>query len=122
VIACAEPLGFCILLTFSSRALVFFRRVDLVWDLGFVLVLGSDIQFGMVRITEDLLRKRSEHNQGQLATLEEISLHQFEIEKIDVVGDLCKKLKILFLQNNIIDRIGTVWLFSIIRFDSETSN
>ncbi len=29
----------------------------------------------MSRITEELLRKRSEHNEGRLTNLEEISLH-----------------------------------------------
>lgn len=62
----------------------------------------------MVRITEELLRKRAEHNEGQLSNLEEITLHQFEIEKIEVVGDVCRNLRILFLQNNIINRIGSL--------------
>ena len=66
----------------------------------------------MVRITEELLRKRAEHNEGQLSNLEEITLHQFEIEKIEVVGDICRNLKILFLQNNIINRIGLWIMFS----------
>ena len=30
----------------------------------------------MVEITQDLLRKRAEHNEGMLSTLEEVSLHQ----------------------------------------------
>ncbi|KAF0688885.1 hypothetical protein As57867_019512, partial [Aphanomyces stellatus] len=42
----------------------------------------------MPRITLDLLRKRSEHNEGIVSTLEEISLHQEEIEKIEVIGTL----------------------------------
>lgn len=29
----------------------------------------------MVRITEELIRKRSEHNEGCISTLEEITLH-----------------------------------------------
>jgi len=59
----------------------------------------------MVAITADLLRKKSEHNEGTLPELEEISLHQLEIEKIEVIGTLCRKLKILYLQNNIISKI-----------------
>ncbi|KAF0714351.1 hypothetical protein As57867_003895, partial [Aphanomyces stellatus] len=39
------------------------------------------------------------------STLEEISLHQEEIEKIEVIGTLCRKLRILYLQNNIIEKI-----------------
>nr|CCA21668.1 conserved hypothetical protein [Albugo laibachii Nc14] len=56
----------------------------------------------MPLITVELLRKRAEHNEGVLSTLEEISLHQEEIEKIDIIGTLCRKLRILYLQNNII--------------------
>jgi len=61
----------------------------------------------MPRLTHDLIRKKSEHNEGTLADLEEISLHQLEIEKIEAIGS-CKKLKILYLQNNIIGRIENV--------------
>ncbi|GKT36069.1 hypothetical protein ADUPG1_009099 [Aduncisulcus paluster] len=59
----------------------------------------------MVRITPDLLRKRSEHNDKCLSDLEEIALHQFKIEKIESIGEFCKRLKILLLQNN---RIGKI--------------
>ena len=59
----------------------------------------------MVRITRELLRKRAEHNEGIIATMEEISLHQEEIEKIENIGTLCRKLKILYFQNNIISKI-----------------
>ena len=59
----------------------------------------------MVRITEELLRKRSEHNDGLLTDLQEISLHQQEIEHIDTIGTLCRHLRILLLQNNVISSI-----------------
>jgi protein TilB len=59
----------------------------------------------MGRITEDLIRKRSEHNEGVISTMEEISLHQFELEKIENLDKYCRHLKILFLQNNIIEKI-----------------
>ncbi len=59
----------------------------------------------MGKITEDLLRKRAEHNEGVLSTLEEIALHQFEIEKIENLDKYCKHLKILQIQNNIIEKI-----------------
>ena len=59
----------------------------------------------MVRITPDLLRKRAEHNEGQLSNLEEITLHQFDIEKIENLDIYCRHLKILYLQNNIIPRM-----------------
>lgn len=38
--------------------------------------------------------------------LEEITLHQLNIEKIDTIGRVCPKLKILYLQNNLIGKIG----------------
>ena len=59
----------------------------------------------MVRLTEATIRKRAEHNDGILADLEEISLHQLEIEKIETIGTMCRKLRILYLQNNIIGKI-----------------
>ena len=59
----------------------------------------------MSRITEELLRKRSEHNECMLTTLEEISLHQQEIIKIENLDVLCRHLKILYLQNNVIERL-----------------
>ena len=58
----------------------------------------------MGRITEELIRKRSEHNEGVISTLEEISLHQFDLEKIENLDKYCRHLKILFLQNNIIEK------------------
>jgi hypothetical protein len=60
-----------------------------------------------VSITRDLLKKRSEHNDMDLTTLEEISLHQFNIEEIgSVLQNQCKRLKILLLQSNQICKIG----------------
>lgn len=59
----------------------------------------------MGRITEELLRKRSEHNEGVLSTMEEVSLHQLEIEKIENLEFYCRHLKILYLQNNIIEKL-----------------
>jgi protein TilB len=57
-------------------------------------------------ITRALLRKRAEHNEGIISSLEEISLHQEELEGInEVLGTTCRKLKILYLQNNIIARM-----------------
>ena len=59
----------------------------------------------MAEITESLLRKRAEHNDGVLSTLEEITLHQQNIEKIENLDVYCRHLKILYLQNNIIDKL-----------------
>lgn len=41
--------------------------------------------------------QRAEHNEGIIHTLEEVALHQQNIEKIEVVGILCRHLKILYL-------------------------
>lgn len=60
----------------------------------------------MPQITRALLRKRSEHNEGMISTLEEVTLHQEELEGInEVLGATCRKLKILYLQNNIIPKM-----------------
>lgn len=59
----------------------------------------------MGRITMDMLRRRAEHNEGCLSTLEEVALHQQDIENIELVGDCCRQLQILYLCNNYIGRI-----------------
>ncbi|XP_065834790.1 dynein axonemal assembly factor 11-like [Oscarella lobularis] len=62
----------------------------------------------MARITEDLIRKRAEHNEGEIATLEELSLHQQDIEKIEHLDKWCRDLRILYLQSNLIPKIENV--------------
>jgi protein TilB len=62
----------------------------------------------MPRITEDLVRRRAEHNDCDITTLEEVSLHQQEIERIEHLDKWCRNLKILYLQNNLIPRIENV--------------
>ncbi|XP_030301520.1 protein tilB homolog [Calypte anna] len=62
----------------------------------------------MVRITEDLVRRRAEHNDCEIFSLEEISLHQQEIEKLEYLDKWCRELKILYLQNNLIPKIENV--------------
>ncbi|XP_059155195.1 dynein axonemal assembly factor 11-like [Physella acuta] len=62
----------------------------------------------MVRITEDLVRKRAEHNECQISTLEEISLHQQDIERLEHLDKWCRDLKILYLQSNLIPKIENV--------------
>ncbi|XP_065435623.1 dynein axonemal assembly factor 11 isoform X3 [Chrysemys picta bellii] len=57
-------------------------------------------------VTEELLRQRAEHNNRELFSLEEISLHQQEIEQLEYIDKLCRDLKILYLQNNLIPKIG----------------
>jgi protein TilB len=58
-------------------------------------------------ITLPLIRKRSEHNEGLVSTLEELALHQEELQAIGpIVGRTCgKTLRILLLQNNVIERM-----------------
>ncbi|KAL5016591.1 hypothetical protein ScPMuIL_006180 [Solemya velum] len=62
----------------------------------------------MVRITEDLIRKRAEHNNCEISTLEELSLHQQDIERIENLDKWCRDLKILYLQSNLIPKIENV--------------
>ncbi|XP_064010375.1 dynein axonemal assembly factor 11-like isoform X1 [Pogoniulus pusillus] len=62
----------------------------------------------MVRITEDLIRRRAEHNNCEIFSLEEISLHQQEIEKLEYLDKWCRDLKILYLQNNLIPKLENV--------------
>eukprot|EP00051_Salpingoeca_urceolata_P023027 m.386519 g.386519 ORF g.386519 m.386519 type:complete len:467 (+) comp20054_c0_seq6:2915-4315(+) len=60
------------------------------------------------KITSQLLRKRAEHNNMELSTLEEISLHQENLERIEGIDQYCRRLKILYLQNNLIGKIENV--------------
>ncbi|XP_008478524.1 protein tilB homolog [Diaphorina citri] len=60
----------------------------------------------MVRISEDLVRKRAEHNDKEIGTLEEIALHQEHIEKIEALDKWCKHLRILLLHSNIISKLA----------------
>lgn len=56
-------------------------------------------------VTEQLIRKKSEHNELIIGTLEELSLHQEDIEKIEHIQDWCRDLKILLFQSNLISKI-----------------
>uniref|UniRef100_A0A182K1X2 Dynein axonemal assembly factor 11-like CS domain-containing protein n=1 Tax=Anopheles christyi TaxID=43041 RepID=A0A182K1X2_9DIPT len=55
--------------------------------------------------TEQLIRKKSEHNELIIGTLEELSLHQEDIERIEYIGHWCRELKILLLQSNLIPKL-----------------
>lgn len=57
-------------------------------------------------VSEDLIRRRAEHNNGEIFSLEEVSLHQQDIERIEHIHKWCRDLKILYLQNNLIPKIG----------------
>ncbi|KAI0984084.1 hypothetical protein GJ496_006911 [Pomphorhynchus laevis] len=59
----------------------------------------------MPYITLDLLRKKSEHNDGSLEDLEEISLHQENLQGIDVIDRVSRNIRILLLQGNLIAKI-----------------
>lgn len=59
----------------------------------------------MAEISRDLLRKRAEHNEGMLSTLEEVTLHQQDLKKISGLDIYCRHLKILYLQNNLIEKM-----------------
>lgn len=52
-----------------------------------------------------MVRKRSEHNECIIGTLEELTLHQEDIEKIEHIQNWCRDLKILLLQSNLISKI-----------------
>lgn len=56
-------------------------------------------------VTEQLIRKKSEHNELIIGTLEELSLHQEDIERIEYIHNWCRDLKILLLQSNLIPKI-----------------
>ena len=60
----------------------------------------------MPRITEELLVRRAEHNGGCLRTLEEVALHGQGLERIELLGQACRHLRILLLQNNLICKIA----------------
>lgn len=62
----------------------------------------------MGRITEDLIRRNAEHNDCVIFSLEELSLHQQEIERLEHIDQWCRDLKILYLQNNLIGKIENV--------------
>ncbi|XP_012578406.1 PREDICTED: protein tilB homolog isoform X4 [Condylura cristata] len=62
----------------------------------------------MGRITEELIRRNAEHNDCVIFSLEELSLHQQEIERLEHIDKWCRDLKILYLQNNLIGKIENV--------------
>jgi protein TilB len=59
----------------------------------------------MAPITLDMIRRRAEHNEGMVGNLEEIALHQQEIEKIEALGQICRHLKIIYMQNNLVSKL-----------------
>lgn len=49
--------------------------------------------------------QRAEHNDGVLSSLKEVTLHQQNIERIELIGNVCRNLEILYLQNNVIGKL-----------------
>lgn len=56
-----------------------------------------------------MVRKKSEHNELVIGTLEELSLHQEDIERIENLHNWCRDLKILLLQSNLISKIENLF-------------
>lgn len=63
----------------------------------------------MTRITEKLVRSKAEHNEGIIHTLEELTLHQLDIEKIENLHRWCPKLQILMFQGNLISKLENLY-------------
>ncbi|KAL2096840.1 hypothetical protein ACEWY4_006047 [Coilia grayii] len=55
-----------------------------------------------------MVRRRAEHNNCEIFSLEELSLHQQDIERLEHIDRWCRDLRILYLQNNLIPRIENV--------------
>jgi len=70
----------------------------------------------MVEITRDLLRGRAEHNEKMLSNLEEVSLHQQNIKSMTGIQEYSKHLKIILLQNNLIDEIESCTKFKELEY------
>ena len=49
--------------------------------------------------------QRAEHNDGMLADLHELTLHQQNIEAIELIGQACRQLRVLYLTNNLISSL-----------------
>ncbi|XP_025057880.1 protein tilB homolog isoform X4 [Alligator sinensis] len=91
-------LSMCLIISICARC---FLGGVFVHLLTFLLLI-------ILFFTEDLVRRRAEHNNCEIFSLEEITLHQQEIEKIEYLDKWCRDLKILYLQNNLIPKIENV--------------
>ena len=60
----------------------------------------------LAAVTEELVRRRAEHNDKEIFSLEELSLHQCDVERIQHLDRWCRHLRILYLQANLIEKIG----------------
>ncbi|KAK3090140.1 hypothetical protein FSP39_009461 [Pinctada imbricata] len=77
------------------------RKITLQNSMGIMKDPGTNF-------TEQLVRKRAEHNNLEISSLEEVSLHQQDIERIEHLDKWCRELKILYLQSNLIPKIENV--------------
>lgn len=68
--------------------------------------MGFKTCFVSLSVTEELIRRRAEHNDCEISSLEEVSLHQQEVERIEHLDRWCRHLRILYLHNNLIPRLG----------------
>lgn len=59
----------------------------------------------VVKISLFCRMQRAEHNEGMISNLEELALHQQHIEKIELLHKICRHLKILLLQSNLIHKV-----------------
>ncbi|KAL0478698.1 hypothetical protein AKO1_008275 [Acrasis kona] len=77
----------------------------------------KNVEMVQETLNENLLRRRSEHNDGRLSDLKEITLHQFELTKIEpVLHEHCRQLQQLFLQNNLIEKIENLYHLKDLRY------
>ncbi|KAM4704915.1 dynein axonemal assembly factor 11 [Rhinophrynus dorsalis] len=82
--------------------------MGIIWFYLYYKGARGDHRSGKKGVTEDLIRRRAEHNNCEIFSLEEISLHQQDLERIEHIDKWCKDLKILYLQNNLIPKIENV--------------
>ena len=76
----------------------------------------------MVLISELELKKRAEHNYGRLFDLEEISLHQLNIRKIENLDKFCRNLKIIYLQDNAIMKLENLKRLKLLEYLNVSMN
>ncbi|XP_054713275.1 dynein axonemal assembly factor 11-like [Uloborus diversus] len=76
----------------------------------------------MATITEELVRKCAEHNEREIFSLEELSLHQRNIIKIQNIDRWCRDLKILYLHSNLISKIENLSRLKKLEYANFTLN
>lgn len=69
--------------------------INEVWRSKDIFVTDKYIFYITTSVTLELLRKRAEHNECEISTLEEISLHQQDLCRIELLDTACRDLKIL---------------------------